>query len=364
MKWPGCGVQFPKIDSMVVMIGRTGSEMACTVAVVAFLAADGASGWMVEGSVTYGCHERMTMEALGVVGYVAPPPDLTRDDRLLFESVGFDASYLDRNRWALDMALGVRHFDVDRYSAVDLGMLTALHNQPDTQANHCLRASWEDGEEGDAQAVSSCRGVIREEMALAWDSGDVDGRPDPWVTEDVEVYLLYQGARVLPVSRFYFHLGRALHVVQDSFTHCYRTRDARSIAEVTNWVEDVTGERKLDRDGPPHQDSADDCQCGRQWVADLRASSLLASVDLITLASMEGTRPEREEALESFLRDWVSHVPDCTADNGWCASPLPVGVRESPCGGCSVSGVDSHGPGAALVACTVLVAALLARMRR
>lgn len=334
---------------------------ACVLAVPA----PDAAAWDIEGAVTYGCHERITMDALREAGYVALPPELSQDDRMLFESVGFECGYLDRNRWALALALGSRYFDVGRYSAVDLSLLTGLHNDPDLQATHCLRAASQDGEEGDADAVQSCRDLIRHELALAWDAGDVDGHPDASVTEDVQVYLLYQGTRAVPVSTFYFHLGRALHVLQDSFTHTYRSADRRQIVEVANWVEDVTGDRSTRVDGPPHDDDMDSCRCQQTWMVQLEATTVQASVDLVTLASMEGTRTDREAALETFMDDWMSHRAGCTVDNQWCGSPDPVNLRERPCGGCSTAGASGRtSPSAWVLMAGVLALALCGLRRR
>ena len=293
------------------------------------------AGYTVETSVTYGCHERASLEALETAGYVSPPPALDAQDRLLFASLDFDVSYVERNIHALSLVVGARSNDVGVLPGVDIARLVTLHNDPDDQASHCLRAGWQDGEEGDAEAVESCRSLIRTHLWLAFDADGSDGLPDPSVREPVAVHLMYQGRREVRLSSFYYHLGKALHVLQDSFSHCYRTEDRRGIVEVTNWIDDVAGDLDPERDGPVHSSAADDCRCDRAGGGVTYDAAVEASAELIALASQPEPRHVREESLEAFLDRWVSHVPGCTPGNDYCSSPDPVDLAGDPCSGCS-----------------------------
>jgi hypothetical protein len=245
--------------------------------------------------------------------------------------------------------------DIGSYPGLDLSRMVALHNDPDTQDMHCLRAAWQDGEEGDAEAVGSCRQAVRREVGLALDASSPDE------LEPVRVNLCYQGAREVMLSRFYYHLGRAVHVVQDSFSHCYRTEDRLSIVEVANWVEDVSGRLDPSRDGPAHDDDADDCQCTRPLGQPTYDAVLAASTDLIRLASMDAPRPDVEAQLETFLDLWMSHVEGCTRENGYCESPDPAELASDPCQGCQCTLVRGRASQGGLVALALLAAALLVR---
>jgi MYXO-CTERM domain-containing protein len=155
-----------------------------------------------------------------------------------------------------------------------------------------------------------------------------------------------------------------MHTVQDSFTHTYRTDDHRSIVEVHNWIEDVTGDRRTDRDGPPHGEDIDECRCSRAWMLDLKDANHQASVDLLAVASMSGTRVEREAALDAFLDAWMNHVPGCTADNGYCTSPDPGDRFTRPCGGCSIGDPTGGTRGGGAILAVLVVVGLLAARRR
>ncbi len=322
-----------------------------------------ALGYTIETSATYGCHEHASLEALEAAGYASPPPGLEDEDRLLFSALDFDVSYVDRNVYALSLVVGARSNDVGALPGVDLARLVTLHNDPDDQASHCLRASWQDGEEGDAAAVESCRAFIRTQVDLALVTVAADGLPDPDVREPVAVNLMYQGRREVELSVFYYHMGKALHALQDSFSHCYRTEDRRGIVEVMNWIDDVAGNLDPGRDGPAHASAADDCRCGRDWGAATFDASVEASSELLALASGPGPRPVREAALETFLDRWVSHVPGCTRENDYCSSPDPVDLAGDPCSGCSAACGDRR-PAPVWAPLVLLLALVLARRRR
>ena len=309
-----------------------------------------AGAWSIDTSVTYGCHERWSQDALDAAGYAADPPALG-DDRLLFESVDFDTSYLDRNIYALSLALGARSVDVGGVACTDLARLVGVQNDPDAQDMHCERSRVQDGEEGDAAAAESCREALRREALIAFEAAGPDER------EDVTVNLLYQGSRQVPLSRFYFHMGRALHVLEDSFAHCFRTADRMGIVEVTNWIDDVSGRLDPDRDGPAHIDASDECRCNRPWGQPTYDAAVEASRELLALAYAPAGR---EAVLEAFLEEWMSHVPGCTASNGYCASPDPEDLAGDPCPGCDCSQSGS-GPGSGAIALAVLLLVLARR---
>jgi len=276
-------------------------------------------------------------------GYVEEPPVLEGDDLLLFDAVAFDLSYVDRNIFALSLIAGSRYADISGFGALDIGSLVGVHNDDEAQREHCLRSSWHDGEEGDAAAVRACRDFIREELDLALSTVDADGVPDPNIREDVEIYLVYQDTRAVPLSTYYFHIGRALHALQDSFTHTYRSEDLLSIVEVMNWIEMLDDSIDQERDGPAHDSDADACECDEEWIQDSREAATDATADLLEVMNADVSSAEREVSIDRLMDSWMAHVPDCTLENDYCGSPAPESFAGTPCSGCSIATKGSGG---------------------
>jgi len=320
----------------------------------------GAEAYSVESSASDGCHERFAREALSTAGYAAVPPPLSGDDFDLYNAVDFDTSQVDDNVYALSLALGVRSNDVGDNSPLAIGQSIALHNDPGGQAAHCLRSAADDFEEGDASAAAACRAFVEEEIGAALDAADAEGLPAPQLREEVAVSLLYQGSREVPVSTFYYHAGRALHALQDSFAHCWRTPDRAAIAEVANWVEYVAGKIDEERDGPRHDSAADECACSRPWGEPTYEAAVTASAELLAAISRPAPRAAREEAAREVIAAWLSHAPGCTRDNGFCASPDLADLAENGCGGWGCSMAAPGTGGAPGPAATAVLGALLA----
>ncbi|MFH1436882.1 MAG: hypothetical protein ABIJ56_14335 [Pseudomonadota bacterium] len=304
---------------------------------VLVLAGKGARAFEIESPYSYGCHEHWAQEALDEAGYVGEPPKLAGDDRYLFDAVEFDASFVDENIWAMSLVLGARSNDVGEYAILDIPHIIEIHNGSDYQAAHCLRTGSQDYEEGDADAVESCRDFIRRQIGLAFDAAGPDGSPDPSIREEVEVNLAHTGGRDVDLSSFYFHVGAAMHTLQDSFSNCYRSADRTGIVEAANWIDWATENLDVERDGPGHDNAADDCRCDRDWGQPTFDAVSLVTKRLLEIVSMDASRTDREAALEELLDAWVYHVPGCTASNKYCASPDPGDIADSSCGFCECS---------------------------
>ncbi len=325
----------------------------------------GADAWEIETSVSYGCHEHWAAEALDEVGRIGDPPPLEGSMRHLRSSLDWDASWVADDLFALSLTAGAHSNDVGATGSIDIGRLVALHNDPLDQDAHCLRAAWEDGEEGDASAVASCRAWIEGEVMEALAASGPDGLPDPLATEMAQMNLAYTGKTGVPVSTFYFHMGRAMHALEDSFSHSYRSGDRHGIVEVQNWIEDVSGSLSKDRDGPPHLSAADDCLCDREWAQPTYDAAYAAGRDLLAAASLPEPVDVREAAVSAVLDTWLTHVPGCDAGNGYCGSPDPVDLAGDPCSGCTLSSHPTAGrPAAGWAAVAFALALLSLRQRR
>ena len=78
-------------------------------------------------------------------------------------------------------------------------------------------------------------------------------------------------------------LGQALHTLQDSFSHAFRTPDQHSVTVALNWVDTITG---LDesRDGPAHMGKMDACKDIDSFRTDRMAAAVEASEALMRVA--------------------------------------------------------------------------------
>ena len=328
----------------------------------ALLASPAAFAWTEASPSTAPCHERLSDASLEMAGLIATPPTLTGKDRQLFDYVQFDASPYGHDIYVLSLLIGSRWNDTRGGSTFEIWKFLEEMSDPEDSGEHCLRKPGDNGEAGDAQALLRCRDAVRTFAHLAWSFAAAEGEPpDPDLRVEVPEFLLYTGTTDVSLSGFYFYAGRALHTVQDSFAHAYRTEDRITIVEVVNGVEELTG-RSFDpaTDGPAHRQAMDDCECDRPMLDETLEAAGIAGAELLrVLASDPATR---EEDLEVFLERWLSLEAGCTIDNEYCGSPDAEALRQSTCGGCAM--VEAAGGGAAIVlACLLFAMVALLRKR-
>ncbi len=272
-------------------------------------------GFQIETIVSTGCHERLARSATEEATWpnATPRPPATGDDRALVSSLEFTAP-ADADGWLLSVLIGVRDNDLHGAALLDLPDLVAVHNGRDFQDEHCLRGPLDDGAAGDVSALRSCRAFIESEVALALGDG---AQPNLDATEDITVALRWE-TRGVPLQRFGFHLGRAMHALQDSFTHSFRTDDQHRVESVLNWIDPVLAlDYSPARDGWPHQSSLDACD-GDGATARRVEGARLASVGLVQAVTGEGDRASRLVATDAFLDQWLGYQPGCDASNDFC----------------------------------------------
>jgi len=285
-----------------------------------------AEGWTIATPVTSGCHERITAQALARVGYAESPPELDESTRSLLDALTFSVPAEDRNLLATSLLMGSRSIDLGGRCPLDLVGLVSVHNDPDRQSEHCLRSREHDGEQGDQEALRACSASIMAELDEAFSAAAAASSPDegldPLRTRDVSTCLLIVGEREVPVSALYYGVGRALHVLQDSFTHCLRVGPRlEQVAEVESWIEMAAGSHDPLLDGPAHAGLLDECACGLPLIGRLEESAVQASADLLAAATLVDDAPRRAQAIETVLDEWLSYRPGCTRKNGYCQSP-------------------------------------------
>jgi MYXO-CTERM domain-containing protein len=281
-----------------------------------------ASAWQIEDPIHENCHERISQAALNQTGYVNEPPPLEGDDASLRDNVEFKASRYDANIYALSLIIGVRNADTHGGMDFSFGNNASAANADDDQRAHCLRSKSQDGPAGDAAAIADCRAWIESLYWLSLSSLDAGGHVAADDRTDVTVATEFQGPVSYPVSQLYYFAGRAMHAVQDSFSHSFRSADGHSIRHVFNWSDQVSCTLDESRDGHGHETMLDHCQDGDPSEAERFELATQASTDLLSAITTPGVRAERAQRIADFLEAWMTYEPGCTLENDYCQSPV------------------------------------------
>ncbi|HEU5055372.1 MAG TPA: hypothetical protein VFU21_02550 [Kofleriaceae bacterium] len=303
----------------------------------------------IETSTTSGCHERVTGDAIAAAGWPdgASPPAPDETDERIMDDVPFELPA--RDPWTLALLIGVRHNDIGGANPFDLPALARIHDDPALQPEHCLRRRQDDGEPGDASALEACRAFILAEIEAGLGGGD---EVDLDATEPVEVYLTFRGRIELDLAGYPFRLGRALHALEDSFTHAFRDPDGQEVRHVLNWIESNLEGGDEAVDGHPHIAQLD--RCGAEDRVRVEAATAAATDLVAALADPEGGRSGRLARAAEVLERHTARQEGCTAGNDWCGAP----EASLPTTSCSIGG----GGSSALAAFLLLLP--LARRRR
>ncbi len=236
------------------------------------------------------------------------------------------------NPWSMAMLIGTRDPDIEGHSTLDLAALSHIHGHPDKQNAHCLRASIDDGEAGDTQALASCRQFILDELdqALGGETGDkqLEG------TTEARVALVFRGEVDVELQRYGFHVGRALHALQDSFSHTFRSSDATTVHSVLNWVDWIEDDYDSARDGHNHLSALDECSSSA--ASQLRVNHAIAASTelLLSLSDLDASNEVRIAKAADVIDRHLHLQPGCSALNDWCDAPERF---EESTLGCSVS---------------------------
>jgi hypothetical protein len=220
-----------------------------------------------------------------------------------------------------------------------------VHNDPTAQPAHCMRRREDNGVEGDPTALASCRAFVLEELERA---GVLAEALDLATIERVRVYLAFRGTTELELPRFAYRTGRALHAIQDAYTHTFRDPDTAAVTHVLNWVDIVRGGYDADVDGHGHISALDDC--ARTDARMLRRLERATAASAAILAAIADPSPGRRARVEAAVDASLVYQPGCDPSNRFCdAEEL---LEESA--GCSV----------VQPALVVVVALLVLRRRR
>lgn len=327
-----------------------------------------ASAYTYESRFSAGCHERITVHALrsvrGTFATAAPFASTSRDDRALVDDLPYalasDVADLD----GATLTIGVRDNDLHGNGPAEVDQLALVHGNPTAQREHCLRAPDEDEPDGTRAGLERCKAFIRENVARALDGLDARGYPDPSKRSAVDVELSLRRGVTAQLPTFWVGMGRAIHTLQDSFTHTYRSPDRMRVRVLMNWSDEVEGTRTESRDGPAHRGELDACDD----LDDLREKNLSvateATLDLLraTLDPALTTREAKLAAVETTLTKYLSYEPGCTEANGWCDAPERQYAVAAQ--GCSVGRSRTASYMLAALCLSALLLLLLRRVRR
>jgi hypothetical protein len=276
--------------------------------------------------VSDGCHERITSEALRIVRKelrTAAPVEPSADDEALIADLPFPIDDDMRDLAGASLLIGVRENDLKGLGGLDASDLSSVHGDPAGQREHCLRRPEHDEPDGTRLALEECRAFIRDLARHASKiTFDSLGRPDPARRTTLTVQLAMAGKVPVIAPAFWVYMGQALHTLQDSFTHTFRTADGKRVTTILNWVDFANEELSERRDGPPHMVALDQCN----GIDDFRARRIdlarEASVALLRAVLTPGrTAVEKEADIERVLDEYLSGEPGCAYDTRWCDAP-------------------------------------------
>lgn len=339
---------------------------AGAVAAVGALGATRATrAYTIDTHFTAGCHEMLAAQALrsarAQLGMAATPP-ATADDRALIADLPFAPESDMRDLAGVTLLAAVRDNDLQGRSQDDLSVLSAIHGDPATQMQHCLRGPDQKEPGGSAAAVAACRAFIRQRALEALDGLDATGSPDPAKRTSLGLYLSFAGHVDASLPTYYVRIGQAMHAVQDGFTHTYRTPDGMKITVVLDWLDSVNRTLNESTDGPAHARALDVCNDPDDLRRTRRLLTTAASTELlVATADPTKTHDEKMAAVDGILDTYLGYSPGCTFDNGWCNAPE---AQYKDKASKTIFGCSTAGTGAVAGWIPILLSVLMRRRRR
>lgn len=277
------------------------------------------------------CHERITVDAYDDEFWRFPRERIPLPDDEVWRDLadalddrfGLPAEEPEYRFVFLSLVIGVRHPDTEGHSIANPGALRTAHASPESQYPHALRAPADDGPAGDLSALAGARAALEAELeqaraALALPAAD-QIRP-------ATIYLEFYGWVDVPVWAPAWHVGVALHVLQDSYTHTLRSADLRTVLHVLNYADAIAGGLDEARDGLPHSKAMDRCTGD---AAPLAEAATAASIDFL-IAVREELGFGRGGVIAAVLDERLAWQPGCDAGNAYCGTPWLTLARREP----------------------------------
>src|SRR5437762_7086727 len=190
------------------------NSLKIAVLLFAVAAAGAARAFTIETLFTAKCHEKITAQALRnarAALEIAATPPATADERALIDDLQFAPDDDMKDLAGATLLIGVRDNDLKGNSQDDLTVLSAIHGDPKSQREHCLRGPDEQEPGGSAAAVASCRAFIRDRVLLALQGLDETGRPDLGNRTSLGLHLSFRGRVDASLPAYYVRIGQAMH---------------------------------------------------------------------------------------------------------------------------------------------------------
>ncbi len=350
---------------------RSGLVVSVGAASAAWMISGDARAFSLSSALSEGCHEGITETALRNVRMtagVAPAIDPSSNERTLVDDLPLDLPSDMREIAAASLLVGVRDNDLKGRSPTAVDQLALVHGNPDAQEEHCLRAKDDDEPDGSAKAIARCRAFIHDRVLLALSGLGVDGAPDATQRTDIKVFLSLRGSVSASLPLFWVHMGQAMHTLQDSFAHAFRTPDGMQITTVLNWIDFVEKDERESRDGPVHRTPMDQCNAHDDLVGRNKRLATEASTALLS-AALDATMTvdQKMVAVDAVLTRYLSYSPGCSAADAWCNAPENNYKNATAGCGCAVVGGGDVGGGDVALGgfgLATLAAAVVARGRK
>ncbi|MEA2700724.1 MAG: hypothetical protein QOI66_4995, partial [Myxococcales bacterium] len=304
--------------------------------------------YTIASAASSGCHEKITSDALRAVRLElasAAPLPADRNEQALIDDLPFTPDSDMGDLGGATLLVSVRDNDLKGRDAFDLSQLALVHGDPGAQREHCLRSLHEKEPDGSNMGLLDCRAFIRERLGQALDGLDAAGAPDLTKRTSLPLYLALRHGVDASLPTFYVRVGQAIHAIEDSFTHTFRSSpDGMKITVLLDWVDEANGNLVESSDGPPHSseldrcDDPDDLRRGRRELATEAAAAVLR-----TTLDPSKSKDQKMAAVEVILDQYLGYSPGCTFDNGWCQAAEHIyGNGQS---GCSVGGPENPASG-------------------
>jgi len=327
----------------------------------------GARAYTVSSLITHGCHEQITTDALREVRLefvTAPPIPPDTNERALIDDLQFTPAGDMSDLGGASILIGMRDNDLKGQSSADLTELALVQGDPTKQFEHCLRGPNDKEPTGTQTTVAQCQAFILQRFSEAIATLDANGVPDPKQRMLLPVNLSLRGNVDASLPIFYVKMGQALHAVEDSFAHSYRTPDGTKITVSLDWLDEATATVNEETDGPSHRGMLDVCN-DPDDLRKLRHQLAVDTAIRILRAALDPSlnHAAKMAAAQTVIDDRISYQPGCNFANHWCNAPEEAYGNNSFIS-CSSTGSSQSRAWLGWMAALLFFAALFKRRRK
>ncbi len=224
------------MDTVKVLVRRSASTAMGVLLLAGFMVPGPAWAFKIGNSFSPYCHERITLHAFTeekpLQGLDIPAVDAPDDKAWvriaehLEGQLGLELEGDFQRLVLLTLFVGVRYPDGAGHDLLDVSALRDIHLAEEGQDAHARRGVDHDDADGNREAIAAVRSSI---LTAADDARDTllneagERAALKARTQIVEYWLEFYGPVELRVWSPLFALGRAVHALQDSFPHTYRS---------------------------------------------------------------------------------------------------------------------------------------------